>query len=382
MFLIGAIGSIVGVQPLQDAAGPSPAALADIPGNYLELYQQAGAQYGVDPWILAAIGKIETDHGRSTLPGIRFPTTNTHGCCAGPMQMCVIDGCPQRRLPAPDRRPRPGRHLARRRRRRQPRRPTRPLGPRRRDPRRGAPARRRRRPGGLLARDLRLQPRRLVRRRRPRPGRRLPRRRAHRRRHRGADPRRRRLARRRHQRAAAGAAADADHARRGRAHQHRGPRRAARRVRAAGHAARPARHQRHQRPSVPRQRPRDQGAARRRHRLLGQHLTPAARRHHGRRAQRRPRGRSRHASCGSSTGRPWSASGRAQLAADRIHATAAGYEARAQLIHQALPLTAAAGTVGSATAAEVLANRRIILTAGQRADLARPGIDRAAARDA
>ena len=50
--------------------------------------------YGVDPWILAAIGKIETDHGRSTLPGIRFPTTNTHGCCAGPMQMCVIDGCP------------------------------------------------------------------------------------------------------------------------------------------------------------------------------------------------------------------------------------------------------------------------------------------------
>ena len=47
----------------------------------------------------------------------------------------------------------------------------------------------------------------------------------------------------------------------------------------------------------------------------------------------------------------------------------------AQLIHQALPLTAAAGTVGSASAAEVLANRRIILTAGQRADLARPGID-------
>ena len=68
-------------------------------------------------------------------------------------------------------------------------------------------------------------------------------------------------------------------------------------------------------------------------------------------------------------------SGRAKLAPDRIHATTAGYEARAQLIHQALPLAAAAGAVGSATAAEVLANRRIILTAGRRADLARPGID-------
>ena len=64
--------------------------------------------------------------------------------------------------------------------------------------------------------------------------------------------------------------------------------------------------------------------------------------------------------------------GRVQLAGDRIHATAAGYTA---LIHRALPLTAAAGDVGSASVAEVLANRRIILTAGQRADLARPGMD-------
>ncbi len=94
LFLIGAIGSITGLQPLQDSGDPSPAAVADIPGDYLELYQQAGARYGVDPWVLAAIGKIETDHGRSPLPGIRRPTTNTHGCCAGPMQMCVIDGCP------------------------------------------------------------------------------------------------------------------------------------------------------------------------------------------------------------------------------------------------------------------------------------------------
>ena len=100
MFLIGALGSIIGVQPLQEQLGPSPAALADIPGEYLELYQQAGAQYGVDPWILAAIGKIETNHGRSTLPGIRFP----HDQHARLLRRSDADvrhrRLPRRRLPA------------------------------------------------------------------------------------------------------------------------------------------------------------------------------------------------------------------------------------------------------------------------------------------
>ena len=177
LFLIGAIGSITGLQPLQDSGEPSPAAVADIPGDYLELYQQAGARYGVDPWVLAAIGKIETDHGRSPLPGIRRPTTNTHGCCAGPMQMCVIDGCPpvgSQRLSVAQAQAGTWRTVGvdgNRDGQRD------PVGPRRRDPRRGSPADRRRRTRRLLARDLRLQPRRLVRRRRPRPGRRLPRRR-------------------------------------------------------------------------------------------------------------------------------------------------------------------------------------------------------------
>src|SRR5918997_772727 len=65
LFLIGAIASILGVSPLQDAVGPSRTASADIPAAYLALYQQAGQRYGIDPWVLAAIGKIETDHGRS-----------------------------------------------------------------------------------------------------------------------------------------------------------------------------------------------------------------------------------------------------------------------------------------------------------------------------
>jgi hypothetical protein len=50
---------------------PTAAALADIPADYLALYRQAALTCpGLDWSILAAIGKIETDHGRSTLPGV------------------------------------------------------------------------------------------------------------------------------------------------------------------------------------------------------------------------------------------------------------------------------------------------------------------------
>src|SRR4051794_15089785 len=52
-------------------AQPSRAAENGIPGDYLALYRQAGAAYAV-PWtILAAIGAIESDHGRSTAPGVQ-----------------------------------------------------------------------------------------------------------------------------------------------------------------------------------------------------------------------------------------------------------------------------------------------------------------------
>jgi murein DD-endopeptidase MepM/ murein hydrolase activator NlpD len=53
------------------ASQPSQAALADIPGNYLALYRQAATTCpGLDWSILAGIGKIETNHGRSNLPGV------------------------------------------------------------------------------------------------------------------------------------------------------------------------------------------------------------------------------------------------------------------------------------------------------------------------
>ena len=75
--------------PKPTAGQPTPtrAAAADIPASYLRLYRQAGARYRV-PWpVLAAIGKVESDHGRSRLPGVRSGW-NTAGA-AGPMQFGI-----------------------------------------------------------------------------------------------------------------------------------------------------------------------------------------------------------------------------------------------------------------------------------------------------
>ncbi|MGH3857981.1 MAG: NlpC/P60 family protein [Pseudonocardiaceae bacterium] len=64
---------------------PSQTALADILTDYLTLYRQAAPVCpGLDWSILAAIGKVETDHGRATLPGVHSGA-NFAGA-GGPMQ--------------------------------------------------------------------------------------------------------------------------------------------------------------------------------------------------------------------------------------------------------------------------------------------------------
>jgi membrane-bound lytic murein transglycosylase B len=69
---------------------PSRVAGADIPAGYLRLYRQAGARYRI-PWpVLAAIGKVESDHGRVHLPGVRSGS-NWAGAC-GPMQIGCVPG--------------------------------------------------------------------------------------------------------------------------------------------------------------------------------------------------------------------------------------------------------------------------------------------------
>jgi hypothetical protein len=74
-------------------ADASARAEQDIPVRYLELYRDAGHRYGV-PWpVLAGIGSIETDHGRSKARGVRSGV-NRFGCCAGPMQFNLTDGPP------------------------------------------------------------------------------------------------------------------------------------------------------------------------------------------------------------------------------------------------------------------------------------------------
>jgi hypothetical protein len=90
VMVMGVLGAVFGLRPLfQGSFRPSQLARAEIPGAYLRLYIQAGQRYGIDPWILAAIGSIETDHGRSTAPGVHSGV-NAFGCCAGPMQFSVV----------------------------------------------------------------------------------------------------------------------------------------------------------------------------------------------------------------------------------------------------------------------------------------------------
>ena len=77
-------------RPTADQPTPSRAAAADIPAQYLRLYRQAGARYRV-PWpVLAAIGEVESDHGRARLPGVRS-ASNWAGAC-GPMQLGCVSG--------------------------------------------------------------------------------------------------------------------------------------------------------------------------------------------------------------------------------------------------------------------------------------------------
>lgn len=64
---------------------PSQTAVSDIPAELIGVYRAAAASCPL-PWpVLAAIGKVESDHGRSTLPGVQRGTANFAGA-EGPMQ--------------------------------------------------------------------------------------------------------------------------------------------------------------------------------------------------------------------------------------------------------------------------------------------------------
>jgi hypothetical protein len=67
---------------------PSGEAIGDIPANYLDMYQRAADTCpGLEWTVLAAIGKVETNHGRLQAPGVSSGM-NFAGA-AGPMQFGI-----------------------------------------------------------------------------------------------------------------------------------------------------------------------------------------------------------------------------------------------------------------------------------------------------
>lgn len=80
---------------------PEGMRVADIPGDYLIWYQRAAHECRPLDWtVLAGIGKIESDHGRSTLPGVRSGA-NSAGA-QGPMQFLPATFRSYANPPAPD----------------------------------------------------------------------------------------------------------------------------------------------------------------------------------------------------------------------------------------------------------------------------------------
>jgi hypothetical protein len=83
LIVFGAAGILVGNWAALAAPDipDAPRAVADIPPRYLALYRDAAARFGLDWPVLAAVGRVETNHGR-----------NRNGChpnyagARGPMQ--------------------------------------------------------------------------------------------------------------------------------------------------------------------------------------------------------------------------------------------------------------------------------------------------------
>jgi hypothetical protein len=88
---LGLLDPPAAAKPAARAPAPSRAARADIPPGYLRLYQQAARRCRGLSWaVLAAIGKLESDHGRARLPGVRSGWN--HAGAAGPMQFGIGTG--------------------------------------------------------------------------------------------------------------------------------------------------------------------------------------------------------------------------------------------------------------------------------------------------
>jgi hypothetical protein len=92
--VFGAVFLVLGLMALAlstsliGGGAPSASAQEDIPPQLLPVYQTAADSCPGLPWpVLAAIGKVESDHGRSTAPGVRSGAN--YAGAAGPMQNAI-----------------------------------------------------------------------------------------------------------------------------------------------------------------------------------------------------------------------------------------------------------------------------------------------------
>ncbi|WP_327089487.1 bifunctional lytic transglycosylase/C40 family peptidase [Nonomuraea sp. NBC_01738] len=86
-------GADAQIEEVSDTAG------SDIPAEYLKWYKAHGKKIGVQWNILAAVGKRESDHGRSNMAGIKSGTN--YAGAAGPMQFLISTWGGKAQIPIP-----------------------------------------------------------------------------------------------------------------------------------------------------------------------------------------------------------------------------------------------------------------------------------------
>jgi hypothetical protein len=91
LFALMLVAALLGVSAVSlggssESFGVSALAEAEIPAEYLRLYEQAARHYGLDWAILAGIGKVECDHGRDPDPSCTKEGAVNAAGAGGPAQ--------------------------------------------------------------------------------------------------------------------------------------------------------------------------------------------------------------------------------------------------------------------------------------------------------
>ena len=86
LFISAAMGALGGSGTGVSLGAPAAEQVAGIPPEYLQLFEAAGARYGV-PWpVLAGIGKVECDDGQDPDPSCTQEGATNYAGAGGPMQ--------------------------------------------------------------------------------------------------------------------------------------------------------------------------------------------------------------------------------------------------------------------------------------------------------